>query len=319
MRILSLFLLAAATAACGRGDDAPADRIAAAPVAGSCGGKGDAALALTARSVVALPDSALPAGLVLLPDGSLVTVERGSAGVSVHTPGSTEPHWVAAPEPLAVLTLAGGELLAAGLTTVYRIDPAAEQAERLVEVPVRVGRIVSLAADARTLWVGTGGVSTGSGAVYATPRAAPGEWRHLEMEAPVRLEAAPDGRAAAALTRAPHRVVFLDAALTTTGSAQPPPARARGGQEDARFTQALIGLDCGRLLHVISDLRSDRREMNVYQATPRLRLVRARTIEQPLGFVHALDGQSLVAVRESGGRREVVLFGWSWQHTQEGT
>jgi hypothetical protein len=94
VRILSLFLLAAATAACGRGDDAPADRIAAAPVAGSCGGEGDAALALTARAVVAGPDSALPAGLVLLPDGSLVTVERGSpacpwAGAKVPRPGGS--------------------------------------------------------------------------------------------------------------------------------------------------------------------------------------------------------------------------------------
>lgn len=70
---------------------------------------------------------------------------------------------------------------------------------------------------------------------------------------------------------------------------------------------------------MIADLRSDRRELNVYETTPQPRLLRARTIEQPLGFVHALDERAVVAVMEAGGRREVVLFRWSWESNQERT
>jgi hypothetical protein len=106
-------------------------------------------------------------------------------------------------------------------------------------------------------------------------------------------------------------VAFLDSALAVTGNTQPPARRRRGA--DARFTQALVPLDCGRLLHVVADLRSDRRELSVYQAGPEPRLVRARTIERPIGFVHARAGRSMVAVTEVEGRREVVLLGWSWQ------
>jgi hypothetical protein len=137
------------------------------------------------------------------------------------------------------------------------------------------------------------------------------------MEAPVRLEPTGDGRAAAALTRAPHRLVLLDSALRAAGSVVPrPPRRLR--ENHARFTQALITLDCRRVLHVIADLRSDRRELHVYQTTPEVRLIRSRTIERPIGLVHALGRASVVGVSEQGGRREVVLFGWSWQSTREG-
>jgi hypothetical protein len=313
VRILPLCLLAAACAACNRSEAATASASRDA-----CGGA-QATLALTPRSTFTLPDGAVPAGLALLSDGTLVVAERGSAGVSLYARGGGAPRWIPAPEPIAVLARARGELLAAGLSTVYRVDPASGQAQALMEVPVRAGRIVSLAADERTVWVGTGGLATGNGAVYAAPRARPGAWRQRPMDAPVRLEAAGGGRVAAALTRTPHRVVLLDSALAATGFTQPPaPRRARRG-EDARFTQALITLDCGRLLHVISDLRSDRRELNIYQTTPAPRLVRARTLQQPLGFVHAADGHSLVAVTEAGGRRDVVLFNWSWQANQEGT
>lgn len=312
VRIRPLLLLIT-IAGCGGPDDAPASQ-----VAGPCGAPGEVALGLTPRSSIALPDSAVPAGLVLLPDGSLVTTQRGSAGVSVSTPGTAEPRWIAAPEPVAVLTLAGDEILGAGLTTVYRIDPAAARAERLMEVPVRAGHIVSLAADAQTVWVGTGSREMSGGAVYAASRARTDAWRHAALEAPVRLEPAGSGQVAAALTRAPHRVVLLDSALQAASRAVPRRGRRRG-EDAAWFTQALVALDCGRLLHVVADLRSDRRELNVYQTHPEVRLIRTRTIEQPLGFVHATADGSLVAVTEAEGRREVVLFGWSWQSSQERT
>ncbi len=317
MRIRPLLLLMAAPS-CGGPDEAPTARAAAAQAAGPCGAQGEVALALTPRSSMALPDSAAPAGLVLLPDGSLLTAERGSAGVSVRTPGTAEPRWISAPEPLAVLALAGDEIVAAGLTTLYLIDPAAARAERLMEVPVRAGHIVSVAADAQTVWVGTGSREMSGGAVYAASRARPDAWRHTTMEAPVRLEPAGSGQAAAALTRAPHRVVLLDSALQAAPTARSPPGRRRG-EDETWFTQALVALDCGRLLHVVADLRSDRRELNVYQTHPEVRLIRTRTIEQPLGFVHVTADGSLVAVTEAEGRREVVLFGWSWQFNKERT
>jgi hypothetical protein len=313
MRLLPLLLLLPC-AACRASEAAPAARSASAD---ACGPADQAALSLTARSTIPLPDSAAPAGLALLPDGSLVMAQRGSSGVTIRSPASLQERWIAAPEPLPVLALSGGELLGAGRLAVYRIDTSSGRVERLMEVPVRAGHIVSLAADTRTVWVGAGGLAAGAGAVYAVSRSRPGHWRHRPMAAPVRLVADGAGRAAAALTRAPHRVVFLDSALAATGTASPAPVRRGARGDDARFTQALVRLDCGRLLHVIADLRSDRRQLNVYGTTPGPRLMRGRTIVQPLGFVHAMQGRSLVAVTESRGRREVVVFEWYWQFNQE--
>ncbi|HEU4881186.1 MAG TPA: hypothetical protein VFT45_03040 [Longimicrobium sp.] len=309
MRPFSLLVLLLLPCVACRPSEAASDVHSARGSTADCGD--GAALALTERASVPLPPSAAPAGLALLADGSLVMAERGSSGVSVRAADGASTRWIAAPEPLPVLSPQDDELLAAGLTAVYRIDTGRGRVDRLMDVPLRAGRIVSLAGDGRTLWVGVGGLAGGAGAVYAVSRARPGEWRRRPMDAPVHLAPAGDGRVAAAGTRAPHRVAFLDSTLAVTGSAQPPARRRRGA--DARFTQALVPLDCGRLLHVVADLRSDRRELTVYQAAPRPRLLRARTIERPIGFVHTRAGRSMVAVTEGEGRREVVLLGWSWQ------
>ena len=110
MRLLPLLLLLSC-AACRASEAAPDPRSASAE---PCGRGDEVALSLKARSSIPLPDSAGPAGLALIPDGSLVMAQRGSSGVTVRSPSSVQERWIAAPEPLPVLALSGGELLGAG-------------------------------------------------------------------------------------------------------------------------------------------------------------------------------------------------------------
>jgi hypothetical protein len=308
MRVIAYPLLLCLTAC-----DTAAPAVAS---TGACGGA-EPALAMSPRTLRVLPPSATPADIALLADGSLVVAERGSSGVSIYSPGSSAPRWISAPEPLPVLTIDRGDLIAAGIQSIYRIDPASGRIEVLAEVPVRTGRIVSMAADRNTLWVSTGGSGSGTGAVYAAARVASPHWRHVPLGAPAHLESIGGGRVAAASVRYPHQVTVIDSFLHSSdvGSGRSRPRNP--GADESTFTQGLIALDCGRLLQVVSDMRSNRRMLHVYQTGSVHRLIRSRTIAQPLGFVHAAAGNRLVAVREAGGRREVVLFAWSWQPNQE--
>lgn len=279
----------------------------------SCGGRETAALALVPRLAGSLPDSMIPSAVLLLEDGSLLVADGVSSGISLLIPGRSEARWIPAPEPLPTLARDGKGVVAAGLNAVYRIDTDSARVRRIAGVPVRTGQIVSVAVDDRTIWVATGGGGEARGGIYSATRQNTTTWQHRSLAAPVRVEIVGPNLIAAASTRAPFDIVLLDSALHTIGAAMPTSPSGASRREQSAFTQALIALDCGRLLHVVSDLRSDRRDLIIYQTMPEVRQVRTRTIRRPLGFVHSWGERSLVAVSEGGGRREVVRFEWSWE------
>lgn len=225
---------------------------------------------------------------------------------------------IAAPEPLYVLARVREEVLAAGAGTIYRVRPDLKTVEALTDVPLRTGSIISLAGDESALWVSTGSSSSSSAELLGSSWDSPHLWARRRLAGPVRLEALGNGRVAAATIAAPHRLSIFDTALRLR-EALTPPARRRMlvRAPAAAFTQALVLLDCGRLLHVVADLRSDRRLLHLYSLEGRAALRRSRTVEAPFGFAHSLpQRQELLGVWHGPGWWEAVWMQWSWKPEQ---
>lgn len=75
---------------------------------------------------------------------------------------------------------------------------------------------------------------------------------------------------------------------------------------------AAVPLDCGRLLHVLADLRTELRRLIVYEGEPPSP-VRHRDIQTAIGLVQSVAGSRLVlGVDATEGRADVVLFRWRW-------
>ncbi|HEY0023081.1 MAG TPA: hypothetical protein VGB24_09225 [Longimicrobium sp.] len=307
MRAFASIIITLSLAGCDR--DLPAH------AAAECGPDADrAALSLTRQSSRPLSAAPRSAEILLLSSGTLASVERGSSGLSLHGPTKGVSEWLPAPEPLSAIVEHGGEVLATGARSLYHVDTRRGRVTHLATLPIKSGHSVNLATDGSTIWVATAGSTTGTGEVLATDRASLRHWRRTTMPGPVRLAALGGGRVAAALVRSPHQVVILDSALRALGAATPrAPGAWRRPRAEASVTQALIALDCDRLLHVLTDLRSDRRTLHIYELAPKPRVVRTRSIEQPIGFVQAFGSNTLIAVSESTGRRELIYFGWSWK------
>ncbi|MEK9502008.1 hypothetical protein [Gaopeijia maritima] len=80
-------------------------------------------------------------------------------------------------------------------------------------------------------------------------------------------------------------------------------------------TASVLPLDCGGLLQIIADLRSDRRISILYRAVgTTIAFVRARPQLFPGSFVASeASERSLLAALDQGGERALSHYTWSWE------
>lgn len=310
---LTRLLVIAACAACADRDTSAPRPAASTP---GCDAAASGSLALAPSAILRRQSTQIPAGLVALSTGAVFAIDGKTAGVDAYAASGAEPRLLRAPEPLKVLTRAGTHVLAAGAHSIYRVDPERKTVEWVRDVPLRTGEIVSLASDRRTVWVAAVSQSSSSSELFATRLDSVGAWLRRPLDRAVRLESLSQGRVAAAAVAAPHTLSVFDSALDVHGSATPGSTRRLlRGNSDAALTQALTLLDCGWLLHVVADMRSDRRQFHLYSVSGKVALVRSRAIELRMGIAHSLPQERrLVAVSDGPGWWEASWLDWTWEH-----
>jgi hypothetical protein len=253
-----------------------------------------------------------PVGITGRQPELLLVTDGVSAGLEVR--GKDVPsRWIPVPEPVNAVTAVPNGFLAASDTVIYLLDSGTLSPTSLGRVPLRAGRIVSVAGDGQTIWAATS--VGGRGALYASQVTGPPSWRRIDLPSAARLQALGRGAVAAAMMASPHMVIVFDASLRATAQATPPSRVGwRRAAPDRVVTQGMLALDCGRALQVTADLRSEQRFFHLYDTTGGLRLVRSRAIRQPVGFAAAFPGERLMlGIVDRAGGREAVLFRWSWE------
>jgi hypothetical protein len=279
----------------------------------------DAELVLDPHSRVALDaDAALPSLAALNPD-TILAIDPESHRLVSFEAGRRRALEVAPREELALLAGGGGHLLAASDAAVYRLDPRRPGLDRVASLRRIDGRIAGVAYDGETLWVSTARDTAASLLfIRSGENSAAGRVTgRVRLPGPAHLQSPARGLVVASLVNPPHSLFFFDAAGREVHRAAPPALRAPGADttRNSVFTLATLPLDCGAVLQVLADLRSQRRWFALYRLGPGgARLARLREVDQPLGFVQSLPGRKLlVGSRDQGGRREIVLFRWYWK------
>lgn len=305
-----LSVLALCAGACSDGE---VSRVSATPLGPGCGPERDA-LSLTSVQQRRIEAARAPSSVASDPSGILLALDGRLAGLTVHSPGSPAARWVPAPEVLTGVTRAGSEFFATGASTIYVVHLEPDRIQAVARVPLRSGSIVSMAADDHTMWVGAAGKGS-QAELLSAPRRAPAQWRRRSLSGPARVEAAGRGRVAVAAISPPHSLHLFDSTLAPQGNASPT-AGPGPKPDEAFYTQALVRLDCDRLLQLLADLRSNRRTFRLYSSAGEPALIRSRTVEQPLGLVHAIPGRNVVVgVSEGRGWWEASWLRWSWTRT----
>jgi hypothetical protein len=305
-----LSVLALCAGACG---DAEVPRASATRAEPGCS-LDNHSLSLTSVQKQRIHAARTPSSVASDSSGILLAIDGRLAGLAVHSPESATARWVPAPEVLTSVAHSGSEFFVAGSRTIYRVYLEPDRVEVVARVPLRSGSIVSMVADEARLWVAAAGEG-GHAELLSAPRGPGMQWRRRMLSGPVRVESASRGRVAVAAISPPHSVWVFDSVLARRGSTSPP-AGYEPNAAEALYTQALVRLDCDRVLQLLADLRSDRRTFHLYSTAGELSLIRSRTVDQPLGLVHAIPGQKLVVgVSEGRGWWEADWLRWSWTRT----
>jgi hypothetical protein len=282
--------------------------------AAGCPANGAGELVLRPAGRIPLRSGQTVRALASVDSGTVWVLQADSAALSVYETARAGPRSIPNPEHLRTLAAGGRELLGANDTAVFALAPAGGRPGPILSLPLGVEVITSVASGGGLLWVNT---STRRSSHLGVFRRAPGgavapePIARVPLDGPAVLQAAGDG-AVAALVNYPFSVLSVDARGRTTARATPPGVGAadRGGSA----TAALLPLDCGRMLQIVSDLRSERRRFVLYQAgSDGLVPLRSRTVDAAIGFTGSLPQQRLlVGLHDVPGAREIVLFGWSW-------
>jgi hypothetical protein len=305
-----LTVLAACASACGEAETPRGSATSAERECGSDRG----VLSLTSVQQRRVAGARTPSSVAADSSGILLALDGRRAGFTVHSPGSSGARWVPAPEVLTGVTHAGSEFFVTGSRTIYRVYLDPYRVEVVARVPLHSGSIVSMVSDDEMMWVAAVGEG-GRAELLSAPRHAGKQWRRRMLNGPVRVESAGRGRVAVAAISPPHSLAIFDSTLARLGSTSPPPASGSNAAE-ALYTQALVRLDCDRVLQLLADLRSDRRTFHLYSTAGEPSLIRSRPVEQPLGLVHAIPGHNLVVgVLEGRGWWEANWLKWSWTRT----
>jgi hypothetical protein len=253
-----------------------------------------------------------PVGIAGRHSELLLVTDGVSAGLEVRRK-DLPSRWSPVSEPINLVAAVPDGFLAASDTVIYLLDSGTLTPRSLGRVPLRAGRIVSVAGDGQTIWAATS--TGGRAALYATSLAKDLSWRRMDLPSAVRLQVLGRGAVAAAMMPSPHKVSVFDASLRATAEATPPSRVGwRRAARDRVVTQGMLVLDCGRALQVTADLRSEQRFFHLYDTTRGLRLVRSRAVRQPVGFAAAFPGERLMlGIVDRADGREAVLFRWSWE------
>jgi hypothetical protein len=296
---------AALLGACG-GEEGSISDIAQPPL--PCPAGAQDLLSLKHHSAQTLNRSTAPVHILVLSTDSLVTLDGRMAEILVYGGATRDPRRIPTPEPFRLLTQSGSAVFASGSRTIYRLDPAGKTRVEAV-LPPSSGTIVGLAADSQMLWVATTD-STGATYLFAKELRSATLWRQRSFDGPAHIEALGDGRVAAALFEFPHSLVIFDSRLAVVARITPP-LEARSTLP--LFSQSLIRLDCGRMLHLLAELTSHRRIAHLYSTEAEPEFIRTREILSPIGFAHAMHPhRRLVGMRALPGRWEVITLDWSW-------
>lgn len=312
MRLLLVGVCAVAAA----GVSCSSDR--ARPLAGAaeagCPANGSGELVLRPAGRIALRSDRAVRALASVDSGSIWVLQADSPGLAIYGPAPAAPRSVPNPEHLRTLGAGGRELLGANDTAVFALAPAGGRPEPVLSLHPGVEVITSFASGGGLLWVNTSTRRSSHLSVFrraAGRTGAPDPIARVALGGPAVLQANGNG-AFAALVNYPFSVLALDAAGRTTARATPPGM----GEADrsGSATAALLPLDCGRMLQIVSDLRSERRRFVLYQAGSHgLVPLRSRMVDAAIGFTGSLPQQRLlVGLHDVPGAREIVLFGWSW-------
>ncbi len=203
-------------------------------------------------------------------------------------------------------------------STLFRIAPGSEWLTPVASIDHLSSRIVSAGLREDQLWL------------VDSPRS---------RETTLRLLSLTDGRAEhrrsvplpgpahvtpaanlvlATLVNPPFSVIAFDDALRELHRINPPIGDSIG--EDLRgrnsvFSLGLLSLDCGYVLQMLTDLRSDDRWLVLYSVgSDGLNYVRQSLVDLPIGFVHSVpSSRTLIGMIDSGSGREIVRFQWHWQ------
>ncbi|NIR44632.1 MAG: hypothetical protein GWN99_10035 [Gemmatimonadetes bacterium] len=209
-------------------------------------------------------------------------------------------------------------LLVATDSTIYWVNSRTGVETRVKLSDWSPASVTAVAADNRRLWLATTSddgsllhlfTEGGRTAIDTLVRLAA-----IQLPGPSRLHDSYAGGVVAAVVDSPYSVLVYDSVGQLSERFSPPDTLLLKGETAGRALYSLIAfpLDCNRILHILVDLRSDRRWFVVYDRKS-TRVIRGRVVHSPLGFVQSIpDERLLVGVRDLPGRREVVVFQWSW-------
>ena len=210
----------------------------------------------------------------------------------------------------------GNGVLAADDSAVFRLEPPSWNPRQVAVIRGARAPIIAVADHGGRLWIATG--ATGSADLWSVePGGASATLRGTAPGA-TRLQALGGGMVVSSLVNAPYTVTVLDSTLREVVHLDPPGLRAPATGAAGRpgvFSMGVLPLDCGRLLHVFTDMRSNRRWFVVYAIrSTGIEVVRTRAIDDPIGIVQSIPAEHrLVAFRDGGNEREIVLYEWSWR------
>jgi hypothetical protein len=212
------------------------------------------------------------------------------------------------------------DFIAAGEEHIFRIGIRGSKPKQIASLPNGAGRVTSIADDGRTLWITTAKDTIAeliSLPLYQQQETTRGAAARVHLAGSARVVSIDPGLAMVSLINPPHSIFLFDAAGSALTSATLPVQLAAEPTAPGRHsivTIAAVPLDCGRVLQILSDLRSDRRWLALYHVNPRtIEFIRIRSINMPIGIVQSLpEERLLVGVENQFGRSEIVLFSWSW-------
>ncbi len=249
---------------------------------------------------------------------------QGSGRVHLLSPdGRMTPIGTVADTDFLFIAAGWRRLLAVRREAVFGYDQERARFVPILSVDPSEGRIASLAEDEDRMWIAMWNNRVtvlrvhDKRAPFEPKRRPLREWRGTG----VRLHLVNHGSVVASRMRPPYTIDLIDSLGRDSWEAEPffnPDADSLSPALPGHvMSVAVVPLDCGRFLQVLSDLRSDNRWLLVYSgAGPHP--ARSRNVVLPIGYVQAIpEERLLVGFDDSPERGRVVLQRWSWSATRD--
>jgi hypothetical protein len=288
-------------------------------------GNGDACspsaeLRLREQRVVRVATSTIPSAVVAAGRDTVVVLDPALGALVAYDAARNRSFRQIPAGALRPFPSSDGVLLAADDSAVFRMGAPSWIPQQVSVIRGSRAPIMAVAQDGDHLWVATG--TTGAGELWSMEAAGGNATFRGTISGATRLQPLGGGLLVSSLVNSPYTVRVLDSALREVTRLEPPRLRAPaddGARVSGVFSMGVLPLDCERLLHVLTDMRSNRRWFILYRIDATgLHVVRTRAIDEPIGIVQSIPAEHrLVAFRDGGNQREIVLYGWSWHWNPE--